>query len=166
MAHAPETRDALRRRYVYDRMGLEQAAEAAGVSYPTARRWKAAAEEAGDDWERARSITRLTSEGQANLGQILLEDYLTLHQATLQQLREAVEVPPMARVAAMASLADALNKTMGAVAKASPTLNKQAVAADVLTLLVQWVQAHRPDRLAVVADLLEPFSGFLAKELV
>lgn len=165
MAHAPEKRDELRRRYVYDRMSLEQAAEACEIGYATARRWKAAAEAAGDDWERARSVTRLTAEGQSNLGQILLDDYMTLHTATVQGLLDAGDLPPLAKAEAMSKLADALNKTMSAVAKASPQLNRQAIAADLLALLVRWVQANAPQHIEAIAEILEPFGAFLSKEL-
>ncbi|MFM2042109.1 MAG: hypothetical protein RLY86_685 [Pseudomonadota bacterium] len=165
MAHTPEKRDALRRRYVYDRMDLAQAAETEGVGYATARRWKAAAEDAGDDWERARSVVRLTSEGQANLGQIMLEDYMTLHAATVQGLMAAQDVDPLDKAEAMSRLADAMNKTMSAVAKAAPQLNKQAIAADVLHRLVKFAKAHHRDSLPILAALLEPFGDYLAKEL-
>ena len=40
MAHPKETRDAVRRAYVYDRLSLEVSALKAGVSYATAARWK------------------------------------------------------------------------------------------------------------------------------
>lgn len=40
MAHDEKTKAYVRRYYVFDCLTLEQAAEKAGVSYNTARRWK------------------------------------------------------------------------------------------------------------------------------
>jgi len=40
MAHPKETRDPLRRAYVFSTMFLELAAIQCGVSFATARRWK------------------------------------------------------------------------------------------------------------------------------
>ncbi len=52
MAHDVEVQKAVRQAYVFDRLSLEMAAERAGVSFGTARRWKAAAEKNGDNWKK------------------------------------------------------------------------------------------------------------------
>lgn len=164
MAHDSETRDQLRRRYVHDRMGLEQAAEACGISYPTARRWKTAAETAGDDWERARSVVSLTQDGQNSMGQLLLADFLTLLSATQTELREAKDVPVLAKVEAMSRLSDALHKTLAAMAKTSPSLSRLAIAMDTVALLIRFVEANHHEAIGLLAEILGPFGDFLSKE--
>ena len=115
MAHPPETSAKLRAAYVYDRLGLEAAAEKAGVSIATARRWKRDAETSGDDWERARSAARLAGDGTQTLAQLILDDYLMLHQATIEGVKTATDVPPIQRAEILSRLADAFTKTMAAM---------------------------------------------------
>ena len=63
MAHAPETRDKIRRLYVFDRIGLEMAALQCGVSMSTASRWKREAMDDGDDWDKLRAAAILAGDG-------------------------------------------------------------------------------------------------------
>ena len=48
MAHPQETRDKLRKAFVFDQLSLEIAALQAGIGFGTARRWKADAKANGD----------------------------------------------------------------------------------------------------------------------
>ncbi|MDQ9403586.1 DUF1804 family protein [Serratia marcescens] len=63
MAYPPETRDRLRRAYVFDGLSLEVAAVQCGVSYGTAQRWKNDSKAAGDDWETLRGARMLAGGG-------------------------------------------------------------------------------------------------------
>ena len=163
MAHPPELKSALRRAYVHDRLSLEAAAERLDIGIATARRWKSAAEAEGDDWERARAAISISSAGAANIAQMLISDYLPLHQAVIEGLRNDDQTPALVKAEALSRLADA--KTMGALAKATPALNKQAVAGEVLELLAKFISDRHPDMLAPFVDVLGPFSTFLSKEL-
>ena len=48
MAHPQETREKLRRSYIFGQMSLEIASAQAGVAFATARRWKKEAQDALD----------------------------------------------------------------------------------------------------------------------
>lgn len=162
MAHAPEVVDAVRRAYVVERLGLEAAAEKAGVPYPTARKMKARAALKNDDWDKARSVSALTQAGSSTVAQLVLTDFLVLHQATVASLTAAADLPPLDRAEALSRLADAFTKTMSAVAKAAPDLGRYAVASEMLADLAKFVQERFPQHAAGLVEVLEPFAGFLA----
>lgn len=162
--YGDDTRAALRRAFVYDRLELPAAAAQAGVSVNTARRWKAAAEAAGDDWSRARSAARLAEEGRQSVAEMILNDYLVLHQACMEEVKAASGIDPLKKAEALARLAAAFTKTMAAVGKASPDLSRLAVATDVIQRLAAFVRAGFPDRAPALLEVLEPFAAALAKE--
>nr|WP_247646856.1 DUF1804 family protein [Haemophilus influenzae] len=61
MAHDEKTKADVRRYYVFDCLTLELAAEKAGVSYNTARRWKREAEARGDNWDKVRDANTMAN---------------------------------------------------------------------------------------------------------
>ncbi|SMF85802.1 Protein of unknown function [Tistlia consotensis] len=164
MAHPPEIRAKLRAAYVYDRLPLETAAEKCGVSYATARRWKSDAEAEGDDWERARSAARLAGDGIRQVTQMILDDYLTLHQATIEDVKAGSEIGPLQKAEVLSRLADAFTKTMSAVAKASPELGRLAVATELLQDLAGFVRNHFPHHAEALVEVLEPFAAEAARK--
>ncbi|MFL7904694.1 DUF1804 family protein [Azospirillum argentinense] len=163
MAHPPETRQRLRQIYIYDRLSLEAAADKAGVPLGTARRWKAAAEAEGDDWERARSAASLSSAGAGAVAQIVLQDFLTLHQSVTGEVMNLPAESALAKAEAMSRLADAFTKTMNAVAKAAPDLHRFAVASELLQELARFVADRYPQHTIAMAEVLEPFALDVAK---
>lgn len=164
MAHPPETRQAVRAAYIFDRLDLEAAAARAGVSSATARRWKSQAAAEGDDWDRARSAASLSHSGASSIAQVVLADFLTLHQATVDALNDASDVAPLARAEAMSRLADAFSKTMNAVAKAAPELGRFAIANELLQDLATFVREEYPDDIEVIVTILEPFATHVARK--
>ena len=158
MAHAPETIAAVRDRCVAGKLALEQAAAQKGVPLTTARKWKSQADRAGDDWDRARAAHSLTSSGAGIIAQLVLHDFLMLHEATVEGLRADQTIPPLARAEAMAKLADAFTKTMSAVAKAAPDLGRFAVATELLQDLALFVRDRYPAHASALAEILEPFA--------
>lgn len=163
MAHPPETRQRLRQLYVYDRLSLEAAAERIEVPLGTARRWKAAAEAEGDDWERARSAASLSTAGAGAVAQIVLQDFLTLHQSVTGEVMNLPPANALAKAEAMSRLADAFTKTMGAVARAAPDLHRYAVASELLQDLAVFVGDRYPQHAPALAEVLEPFALDVAK---
>jgi len=162
LAHPAETVDALRRAYVIDRLPIEAAAEKVGVPPSTARKIKARAEGKGDDWDKARSVAALTAAGAGSIAQLVLADFLALHQSTVEALRTDAAIPPLARAEAMSRLADAFTKTMGAVAKAAPELGRFAVASELLEELARFVRGDFPQHGGAFVEVLEPFGAMLA----
>lgn len=164
MAHPPESRDAVRRAYISDRQPLEEAARLAGIPAGTARKWKIAAEASGDDWDKARAVHALTAAGTASVAQLVLHDFLILHQATVEALKSDMELSPLQKAEAMARLSDSFTKTMAAVAKAAPELGRYAVATELLQDLADFVAERFPDHRAALVDILEPFAAFMARK--
>lgn len=163
MAHKPEVKAAVRDAYVVGKLTLEQAAAKHTVPLATARKWKAAAELAGDDWDRSRAAHSLTSSGAGTVAQLVLHDFLQLHEATVEGLKADSTIPPLARAEAMSKLADAFTKTIAAVAKAAPDLGRFAVATELLRDLAAFVAARFPEHRGAVAEILEPFAAEIAR---
>lgn len=163
MAHPVEKRVIVRAAYVYQRQPLPVAAAAAEVSLGAARRWKAEAEHAGDDWDKARSVASLADTGRATIVQGVINDYLVLHQATVEALKEDKDVSALERAEALSRLADAFTKIMTAAGKASPEMGRLAVATDVIKRLSDYVGAHAPKLAGDFLELLEPFAAELAR---
>jgi len=166
MAHDDATRADLRRAYVYDRLDLPAAAERTGVSLSTARRWKADAEAEGDDWERARTAARLAGDGRQQVAEMILNDYLLLHQSCVEDLKSDAKIDPLKKAEVLSRLADAFAKTMRAVSQASPELSRLAVATDVIQRLALFVKGRAPSPavLAFLIDALDDFASDLAKD--
>ncbi len=158
MAHKPEVKAAVRDAYVVGKLPLEQAASRHGVPFGTARKWRAATEAAGDDWDRSRAAHSLTHAGVGTIVQVVLADYLSLHQATVESLKADTSIPALARAEAMSRLADAFTKTMSASAKAAPELGSFAVATELLQDLAAFVRTRFPGHASVMAEILEPFA--------
>lgn len=165
MAHGTEKRTQLRGLYVYKRLPMEAACAAMRPSLPksTGNRWKADARAKGDDWDSARAAVALGDENFAQLGKKLLEDYLVMHQAVVDGIKADKKMSHMDKVVSLASLTDSFNKTMSALRKVAPELNRHAVALDALQRLANFAQQRHPKHVPMLLELLEPFGEELAK---
>jgi hypothetical protein len=164
MAHDPETRAGVRSAYVHQRLTLDDAAARAGVGAASARRWKAQAAAGGDDWDKARATYSLSAEGAGTIAQLVLADFLTMYQATVEGVKNDAAVSAMDRAEALSRLADAFQKTMSAVAKAAPELGRYAVATELLTDLATFVADRYPEHKQVLAGILVPFGAEVARK--
>jgi hypothetical protein len=165
MAHAPEKRALVRAAYVHERVPIEAAADRADIAARTAARWKAEAKAAGDDWDRSRAAAHMAGEGFQAIVQSMLEDFVSLHRSTMQQVRDADNIGPLAKAEALSRLADAFTKTMGAAAKASPELSRLAIAMEVIRLFGEFVRKRFPRHAPAFVEVLEPFAEALAAQL-
>jgi len=163
MAHAPETRDKVRRLYVFDRIGLEVAALQCGVSMSTASRWKREALEDGDDWDKLRAAAILAGDGIESIARAALTGFLTQFQTTMDTLNANADMPAEKKVQMLASLADSFNKTVAASRKVLPETSQLATAMDVVQRLAGFIREHHPQHAKVFVDVLEPFGQELAK---
>jgi len=157
MSHGPETRAAVRAAYIYDAVSLEAAAKKFNVAFSSCSRWKREAKEAGDDWDKARAAARLASAGADHVSRQVLEEFVTLMQSTVAQLKESKDVPVMDKAEALSRLSDAYYKTMRAVAAHDPKLNKLAVAMEVVQHLIKYVRDRHPDQIGALVDVLDGF---------
>lgn len=161
--HAPEKRATARTLYVHDRLALTTIADRLDTAVSTVRRWKRDAENAGDDWEAARSLHAMSGGGQETVLLDLIRDYVVLHKSVIDQLHEADNIKPADKVTALSKLADAFAKTMASAERVSPKISKLAVATDVLQRLGEYVMETTPSAAPALLDVLEPFGVRLAK---
>lgn len=165
MAHPKETRDNVRRAYVFERQSLELAAAVHGVAYGTARRWKQQALDAGDDWEKAQSAHLLAGGGIEDVARQVLSGLVVQFQATMEAVQKDQEIKPAAKVQMLASLADAYNKTVAASKRVLPETSALATAMEVLQKLAGFIRERYPQHAQAFAEVLEPFGELLAREL-
>ncbi|WP_145507560.1 DUF1804 family protein [Yersinia hibernica] len=163
MAHPQETRDRLRRSYIFGQMSLEIASAQAGVSFVTARRWKKEAQDAGDDWDKLRAAHVIAGGGLEDIGRAVLTGLVTQYQTTLEQLNCNADLPAQQRVELLASLADAFNKAISASKKILPETSQLAIALDVIQKLSLFISEKHPQHLAAFVEILEPFGDEVEK---
>ena len=161
MAYSKEVRDKVRRAFVFDRLSLEVAAMKSGVNYSTARRWKDDARAAGDDWEKAQAAQLLAGGGIEGAARQMLAGMVTQYQATMDELNSA-EMKPADKVAMLASLADAYNKTINASKRVLPETNELAIAMGVVQRFATFIKDRYPEHVGAFADVLGPFGEELA----
>ncbi|MDS0859931.1 DNA-binding protein [Burkholderia multivorans] len=161
MAYSKEVRDKVRRAFVFDRLSLEVAAMKSGVNYSTARRWKDDARAAGDDWEKAQAAQLLAGGGIEGAARQMLAGMVTQYQATMDEL-DSAEMKPADKVAMLASLADAYNKTINASKRVLPETNELAIAMGVVQRLATFIKDRYPEHVGAFADVLGPFGDELA----
>ena len=165
MAYSREIQQAVYAAYVYDRLPLQQAATRSGVAFETACRWRNKAKNGPTDWDKARGVHALSDQSFDQLGRVLLHDYLLQHQAVMDTLKNSPDMPPLERVAAITSLADAFNKTLHSLKKLLPDLDEAATATGIIDQLRQFTQAEFPDDLIRIMAILEAFGPHLAEWL-
>lgn len=156
MAHSTETRNAVRSSFVYDRLPLEAAAKQHNVSYNTARGWKKKAKIDGDDWDKARSASRLAAGGLGDITSQILEDFALLFQATVLEIKDG-SFDGLQKAEALSRLSDAYTKTMKAAAGGDPKIAKLAIALETVQLLAQHIKNHHPAMLEQFTVILEQF---------
>ncbi|MBL1321548.1 MAG: DUF1804 family protein [Methylophaga sp.] len=158
MAHTNQTRNAVRSSFVYERLSLEAASEKQGVSFNTARVWKKKAKLEGDDWNKARSASRMAQGGLGDITTQLLEDFALLFQATITDIRDG-EYDGLKKAEALSRLSDAYTKTMKAAAGGDPKIAKLSIALETLQLLAVYIKDEHPDVLERFTHILEPFGA-------
>lgn len=162
MAHDADTRREARKRYVYERQALPTIAIALGVSEASLRRWKRDAGARGDDWDVARSANTIAGEGLDKLVMEVVQDYVTVHQATIEDLRSA-EMSAAEKAKVLAGLADSFNKTVNAAGRVSPKISELGVAMDVLKRLGDFVGREFPAAAPALLEIIDPFGQHLAE---
>lgn len=165
MAHPQEKRDDLRKRYVTDGLSLAMAAVMSEISYPTAQRWKNAARDAGDDWDKVKIAHTMAGGDIEDVSRQILTDFIIQVKSTMEAIRQTEDMPPTTQVELLTSLADAYNKTILASRKLMPETSRLAVAFEVIERLTAYLREHKPALLAQFSDVLEPFGQLIEKEL-
>lgn len=166
MAHPKETRDKLRRLYIFDQQPIETAALQCNVPIGTARRWKSDALDSGDDWDKFRAAQILAGGSMEDLARQMLAGFLLQYQTAMEALNAndgEEKLTAMSRVNMLASLADSYNKTVAASRRVLPETSQLATAMEVVQLLAGFIRDRYPQHAAAFVDVLEPFGEELAK---
>jgi len=162
MAHGKDKVAAVRTAYVHERLPLEMAAAKAGVSTATAGRWKRAAREAGEDWDKLRAACLLAGDGVEAVARQMLADYVVQHKAMMDAIATG-DMPASAKVDMLASLADSFNKTIAASKRVLPETSELATALSVLDKLGNFIRDRYPQHGPAFLEILEPFGAEIAK---
>lgn len=163
MAHGPEMRASARQLYVQQRLPLTTVADRLDVALSTVRTWKRKAEQSGDDWDQARQVTALTDSSTEGILSQLVSDYVQLHAAVVDQVKEDPQITAAEKVKALSMLADSFSKTMNSAEKVSPKMSRLAIATDVIQRLSQFVAQKFPEHGRAFLDILEPFGRHITK---
>ena len=166
MAHPQSKRMALRAAYCFKALTLEEAAEAAGISIGTARRWKADALKTDeDDWEKVRAAACLASAGMEDVTKQLLTQYVIRHKALMEAIDADVELAPAEKVEPLSKLADSFSKIVACSRRVLPETDRLATALDVMRMLADFTRQHFPQHALAILEIVEPFGAHVAKEL-
>jgi len=158
VAYPPEKRIELRGYYVFERLSLEAAVEKAGITYHTGRRWKQDAKDMGDDWDRARSASRMAEGGLGDVTHQVIEDFVLLFQATVNDIKTG-DFDGIEKANALAKLSDAYTKTMKAAAGGNPQIARLSVALEVLKELSGFITDNYKDDLQRFTVILDAFAA-------
>ncbi|AWX14263.1 DNA-binding protein [Mergibacter septicus] len=164
MAHDGKTRKAVRSAYVFDYYTLEQAAERAGVSFATARRWKKQAAETGDDWDKVRDANTAASGKIEDVSKGLLTTFVLHFGTVIEEVKTNQELDTKAKAALLSGLGDSFTKIVSASKKILPEVSQLEIAMRTVKMFGERVKNERPDLLPVFLDLLERFAEDLQEE--
>lgn len=161
MAHADETRAALRRAYISERQTLETSAVMAKIPLATARNWKRAAKEAGEDWDKLRELAMLTGGDMETMFRRILAAAMTQAESSLKALEADPEMGAETRVKLMSSLADSLNKMGSSMARFAPEADAHAIRLDTLKRYAEFARAKYPASAMGLVESLQAFGATL-----
>lgn len=148
--------------YVYRRMMQSTIAAAYSVSEATVGRWKKAAKDAGDDWDKARTAHVIAGEGMEAVVSSVLEDFMIQAQATLDEIKDGVHTTKE-KVEMLVSLADAMTKVTASAKRLAPKISELGVAQDVMAKLLDFVKENFPQHAQVILEIIEPFGERLTE---
>ncbi len=167
MAYSQEIVNKVRTNYVRHALPLRQAAEKNGIPYNTVRAWKRKAKDDGDDWDTARSASRLLQGGASEVAAAFMDDFVKIYHATVKKLNVMMEedddYDPIIIAESLSKMADAWAKTMGTMSKGKPQLNKLSIAFEVIEQFNAWIREYDPAKATEWVNLMEPFSAHLTK---
>lgn len=161
-----QSRDDLRRKarsdYVFRRMMQSTIAAAYGISEATVGRWKKAAKDGGDDWDKARTAHVIAGEGMEAVVSTVVEDFMIQAQAILDEIKNGVHTT-QEKVSMLVSLSDAMTKMTSSARRLAPKISELGVAQDVMAKLLEFVRESFPQHAATILEIIEPFGERLAE---
>ncbi|TKD17944.1 DUF1804 family protein [Rhodobacter capsulatus] len=148
--------------YVFRRFTAATIAAAYGISEATVGRWKKAAKEQGDDWEKARTAHVIAGEGVEAVVSTVVEDFMMQAQEILEEIKSG-EHSTKEKVAMLVSLSDAMTKMAASAKKFAPKISELGVAQHVMREMLDFVRENFPQHSAAILEIIEPFSERLAE---
>jgi len=163
MAHDQKTRNQVRAKYIQG-LPLATAAETCQVAYQTARNWKRAAKENGDDWDHARAARRLSKGSIEELTNQVLEELTTQFMATFEAMKADPTMDAVKKSDILARLSDSYVKTVNAAGRANPALNELSRTMDVLKDLSEFIADRFSKHRAAFLEILEAYGQEVARK--
>lgn len=148
--------------YVHRRMMQSTIAAAHGVSEATVGRWKKAAKDAGDDWDKARTAHVIAGEGVEVVVSSVVEDFMIQAQAILDEIKAGTHTT-REKVDMLVSLSDAMTKMAASAKRFAPRVSELGVAQDVMAKLLDFVRETFPQHAGTILEIIEPFGERLAE---
>ncbi len=159
MAHNQQTRDNVRRLYI-EGMPLSGASVTTGVSYETARDWKAKAKSNGDDWDTARTAYLVSEQGVDELMKTLIEQMMRQAVTTMREIENA-QMSAQTKVELQAQLSDAVSKFSKSMSRINPKLGALSVSLDTLKTIADYLAKNDKTALAQFQEHLEGIGAVL-----
>lgn len=163
MAHPKEARLAVRREFLGG-LTLEQAAAKCEVPLGTARRWKADALLAGDDWDKFQAASLIVAGGgiDAAMGRVAAALVLRA-EAVMEQLEYAGDdgsgPNPIDAAKAIASLADSLGKAKAAAKALMPAADRLAIETAAIKGYVELLLRLTPSAAEPAVAAMEAYAS-------
>lgn len=164
MAHDEKTKAYVRRYYVFDCLTLEQAAEKAGVSYNTARRWKKEAEARGDNWDTVRDANTMASGKVEDVARGMLTTFVIFFEKTMEELRHSEDLPVSKKAKLIQGLGDSYSKMVASSKRLLPEISEFDTAMRTINMLGDYIHQNKPELMDMFLDLLEGFGLKLKDE--
>ncbi|KZN30088.1 DUF1804 family protein [Pseudoalteromonas sp. SMS1] len=164
MAHPEDKKNAVRHSYVSELLALSVAAIKHTVADSTARRWKSEAKAAGDDWDLARAAARKATGPAGEFTQDFIEEFTIQTNATFELIKQDEGLSIDGRIKALNQLSDTYTKIMK-LSGGNKSIEKRAVAADVLKKLASFVSKYHPDYAQQLVEILTAFGPQLSSML-
>lgn len=164
MAHDEKTKAFVRRYYVFDCLTLEQAAEKAGVSYNTARRWKKEAEARGDNWDTVRDANTMASGKVEDVARGMLTTFVIYFEKTMEELRHSEDLPVSEKAKLIQGLGDSYSKMVASSKRLLPEVSELATAWKVIEMVTNLIKTKHPDLLPAFLSVLDDLEGIVKQE--
>lgn len=161
MASGEDKKREARKQFVFERKSVPAVALSLKLSESTVRRWKREAKEKGDDWMVARSVHTIAGEGLNKIVAMVIEDFVILTQATIEELKQDGTIEPKDKAKALVLLSDSMSKAVAAAGRLAPDLSERGIALRVMQDLMNFVASEFPEHAPAIQDIYEPFKVFL-----
>jgi len=158
MAWSKQQRLEVRNLYVNDGLQPQDISRETGIPVSTICRWRSQAKKRGDDWDKARYQTCLSSEHIEDLNRQILGRYLDMLTNTVNSVH-AADLDPLEKTKALTSLADSYNKMVGAMKRINPEVAVAEVAVNVITIVHEALKARSESAAAVLADCIDEITA-------